>query len=107
MKYKSSIQITNSAKDSKLLILEPWAEEFEMLSGSTFEFIGEGEKEGNFEVEFRENAIIVFGWESSTVKIFCDGEEINYKASGKIAVPTFSAGKNFTSFVKYMFYGKK
>ena len=107
MKYKSSVQVTNSFKDSKLLILEPWAEEFEMLSGETFEFVGEGEKEGNFEVEFSENAIIVFGWESSTVKIFCDGEKINNGASGKIAIPKFPEGKSFSSLVKVMFYGKR
>jgi hypothetical protein len=107
MKYKSSVQITNSTKESKMLILEPWAEEFEMLSGDTFEFVGEGEKEGKFEIEFSENAIIVFGWESSTVKIFCDGNEINNGASGKLAVPTFLEGKNFLSFVKFMFYENK
>lgn len=89
-----------------MLILEPWAEEFEILSGATFEFIGEGEKEGSFEIEFSEDAIIVFGWESSTVRIFCNGEEINNGASGRIAVPKFPEGKSFSSFVKSMFYGK-
>ena len=107
MEYKSSVQITNSAKDSKLLILEPWAEEFEILSGKTFEFVGEGEKEGKFEVEFTENVIIVFGWQGSRVKIFCDGEEINNGASGKVAAPIFSEGRSLSSFVKFMFYGKE
>lgn len=107
MKHKSSVKVTNSAQDSKLLILEPWAEEFEILSGETFEFIGEGEKEGQFEVEFNEDAIIVFSWDSSTVRIICNGEEINNGASGKIAVPEFPEGKSFSSFVKSMFYEKK
>ena len=107
MKYKASIQVTNSFKDSKLLILEPWAEEFEMHSSKTFEFIGEGEKEGKFEVELNENTIVVFAWESSIVKVFCDGQEINNGASGKIAVPIFPEGSNFLSIVKFMFYGKK
>lgn len=107
MKYKSSTLVTNSFKDSKLLILEPWAEEFEIPSGKSFEFVGEGEKEGNFEVEFSENAIIVFGWESSTVKVFCDGQEINNGASGKLAVPVFQKDKSLSSFVKSMFYEKK
>lgn len=107
MKYKSSVQITNSSKDSKLLILEPWAEEFELFAGKTFEFFGEGEKEGKFEVEFTEDAIIVFAWESSMVKIFCDGEEINNGASGKLAVPVFQKDKSLSSFVKSMFYEKK
>lgn len=106
MRYESSVQITNSSEDSKLLILEPWAEEFELPSGKTFEFVGEGEKKGKFEVELSENAIIVFGWESSTVEIFCDGEKINEGASGKLTVPVFTEGKNFLSFVKSMFYEK-
>ena len=78
-----------------------------MLSGKTFEFIGEGEKEGKFEIEFSEDAIIVFGWKSSTVKIFCEGEEINNRASGKIAVPKFPESKSLLSFVKFMFYEEK
>lgn len=107
MKYKSSAQVTNSAQDSKLLILEPWAEEFEILSGETFKFIGESEKKGSFEVEFSEDTIIVFGWDGSTVKVFCNSEQINSGASGKIAVPIFSEGRSFSSFVKSMFYEKK
>ena len=103
MKYKSSIRITNSSEDSKLLILEPWAEEFEMFSGKTFEFVGEGEKEGNFEIEFNENTIIVWGWESSAVKIFCDGEELGAGNFERTFVPQVPEGQNISTFIKSLF----
>lgn len=103
MKYKSAVQITNSSKDSKLLILEPWAEEFELLSSKTFEFVGESEKKGKFEVEFTEDAIIVFGWESSTVKIFCDGEEIGAGSFDRTAVPSLPKNQSAATFIKNIF----
>jgi len=103
MKYKSSIQITNSSKDSRWLILEPWAEEFELLAGKSFEFLGEGETEGRFDVEFNEDAIIVFGWESSTVKIFCDGEEIGTGNFDRTAVPPLPGKQLMSTFIKNMF----
>lgn len=55
MEYKSSIVIKNSSQKSKKLFLEPWAEEFEIGSGKTFEFVAKADQEGNFEVEFGED----------------------------------------------------
>jgi hypothetical protein len=36
MEYNSLIQIKNSSQKAKKLVLEPWAEGFEMVSGKHF-----------------------------------------------------------------------
>lgn len=89
MEYQSSIKIKNSSAEQKKLYLEPWAEEFKIGAGKTFEFLAKADYEGDFEVEFDKDAIIVWAWESSTVTVFCEGEKIGSEASGILKVPSF------------------
>ena len=102
MKYKSSIQITNSSHKAKKLFLEPWAEEFEMASGKTFDFVAEAEQEGNFEIEFGDSEIGVFAWSTSTVKVFCDGKELGVGDFERPLVPTVPKGQSVSSFLSLM-----
>jgi hypothetical protein len=103
MQYKSSIRITNSSPETKTLILEPWAEEFEMLSGKTFEFFGKAEQEGSFEVEFIADKIIVFLWSGATVRVFCEGEELGAGNFERETVPDIPEGQSVSSFLGLIF----
>jgi hypothetical protein len=104
MRYKSSIKIRNSSRNIKQLFLEPWGEAFEIPSGKTFEFVGTSAKNGNFEVEFTEDEIIVFAWVGSNVKVYCEDKELG--GSHRPSVPAVPKGQSVSSFLGLMF-GKK
>ena len=87
----------------KILILEPWGEEYEMSSGKTFEFLAKAEQQGNFEVEFDDDKIIVFLWSGATVKVFCDGEELGAGNFERQAVPDVPKGQSVSSFLGFIF----
>ena len=45
MKYFSQFKITNSSKVKKTIVLEPWAEVFELLPEQTFEVVAQSDFE--------------------------------------------------------------
>jgi hypothetical protein len=103
MKYESKIIISNSSTRPKKIYLEPWAEEFEMSSGKTFELFAKAEEEGNFEVEFNDDNITVYLWPGSTVKVYCEGEELGAGNFERQSVPDIPKGQNISSFLGILF----
>lgn len=87
MKYSSKIRIINSSSEAKIFCLEPWAEEFEMLSKMAFEIVVQSNDKGEFEVDFDENQITVFVWINSIAKVLLDGK--NICKAGHIQTPAF------------------
>jgi hypothetical protein len=66
----------NSSHKAKMLVLEPWAEVYEIPAGKTFDVIADAEQEGSFEVEVGEAEITVYLWSSATARLYCDGSEL-------------------------------
>jgi hypothetical protein len=99
MKFESSILVTNSSDRPLIFHLEPWGEQIEMQSGATFSLLAEAEVEGAFEIEHLEDEIIVWGWSTAVVKVFCAGEEVGLSARiRRPAVPAVPEGQRVSSF---------
>jgi len=76
-------------------------------SGETFKFFAQSDEEGSFEVEFNEDMILVYGWSGSTVKVFCDREELRAGDGERPIVPAIPDGHTVSSFMGFMFNSKK
>ena len=101
MAHISSINISNASDREIIFHLEPWGEQIQMASGSTFKIVAESEQEGSFEVEYGEDEIIVWAWPSAVVKVFCDGKEIGIESgTDRPAVPGVPEGHTTSSFLR-------
>lgn len=86
-----------------MLFLEPWGEEFQMQSGKVFEFIAKAEQKGSFEIAIVEEDIIIYAWSGSTVKVFCDGEELGAGNFERSTVPNIPKGQSISTFLGLIF----
>lgn len=68
----------NYTSEKKLLVVEPWCEEYWIDPGTSVEVIGTGGKADNafFEIDYLDNGIIVYGWTGSIVYVLKDGKEV-------------------------------
>ena len=64
---KLFLKISNTSKSKMVLIIEPWAVENTIESNSSYEFFIEGPDEQMMEIEYKENEMIIYGWEGSTI----------------------------------------
>lgn len=72
----TSLKFTNSSDKTIKLILEPWAEEYEVLAGMTVEIVTSEPKEKEIEVEYEGADIIIYGW-SDNMSVLSQGEELS------------------------------
>lgn len=88
-----------------MIILEPWAEIFELFPEKTLDFVGQSKIEGKFEIDFDGEHdgiewLIIYAWASSIVEVFSEGENIS--STGHIEVPDFF-GPSLSEFTKSLF----
>lgn len=77
MKIKQKILYKNSSSNKIKLVLEPWAEEFEVKLDSEVEIIIEGDPtKGYLMIESDNNSLIIYGWQGSLIQLYQDGELI-------------------------------
>lgn len=74
-----------------------------MASGATFVLLAKASRQGSFEVEHREDEIIVWAWPTASVKIFSEGTEIGMpEGVERPAVPDVPEGQTVSSFLRLM-----
>lgn len=71
-----SLLVENSHATDVIFALEPWAEEYDMAPGATFEVSASGPEAGELVVESSEQAITVWAWEGSEVQLWYNGVEV-------------------------------
>ncbi|MEJ5139067.1 MULTISPECIES: hypothetical protein [Acinetobacter] len=77
MKIKQKFLYKNSSSNKIKLVLEPWAEEFEVKPDSEVEIIIEGDlTKGYLMIESDNNSLIIYGWQGSLIQLYKDGELI-------------------------------
>lgn len=65
---RQQVAISNRSKLKTTLVVEPWADEYELLPGGriTIQFQG---AEGEMEVELEDSRIVVYGWPGTTYEV--------------------------------------
>jgi hypothetical protein len=71
-----SMRVQNSRAVPVMFHLEPWGEQYVMPSEATFSVVARGPREDTLELEYTDDAIVLYGWSGSTVSLFYKGEEI-------------------------------
>ncbi|HMS42971.1 MAG TPA: hypothetical protein PKE69_22270 [Pyrinomonadaceae bacterium] len=80
MKKKYKVVIENDSEKFKTLMLEPWGEDYGMMSKDVFEIIEEEEIEDiYFHIQFGEKYITVYveGTSNSYPRIYQNGKELD------------------------------
>jgi hypothetical protein len=75
---QSCMTIVNRFSHRLRFIVEPWANEFWMEPGETFEIVAHGPANGSLELAFGPESIVVFGWSGSLVAVYTDGERLDW-----------------------------
>jgi hypothetical protein len=106
MSFGSKIRITNSTKFKKMIVLEPWAEVYEILPEQAFEFVAQSEYEGNFEIDFDGEyegveSITIYAWSGCVVEVLFEGENIS--GAGHIKVFDVPLSLSLSEFTKKFF----
>ena len=76
MSYKSSISITNESNRPLTFHLEPWGEQTPMPVGSTLPVKAEAKEQGEMQIQYKENEILVWGWTGSVLTVMTNGKEV-------------------------------
>ena len=74
--YTSSVSLSNHSNKPLTLHIEPWGSQLTMPHGSTFQIVAGAQVQGEIEVHYQENDILVWSWEGSILTVFVDGTEI-------------------------------
>jgi hypothetical protein len=69
MKQEQTIVLTNGRTEPARVRIEPWGDERMVLPGTFLRLDFEGPAGGAVEVEFEDEAVVVYGWSGSTVTI--------------------------------------
>lgn len=71
-------RVTNGSDAPSVLIIEPWASEYPLLRGKTYDVVVEGDLAHSFEIEWRPDAVIVYALDGagSLVTVYEDGHEL-------------------------------
>ncbi len=75
---QSRMTVVNRFSHRLRFIVEPWANEFWLEPGETFEVVAQGPNSGALELAFGPNTIVVFGWSGSLVAVYADGERLDW-----------------------------
>jgi len=73
MNLCTSFVFTNNSEKTMKLILEPWAEEYNIPVGMKVEIVTDDPKENVIEVEYDGENVIVYGWADS-MSVQSEGE---------------------------------
>ena len=75
---KVTLRITNRLDTSRIVVLEPWAGEYTLAPGKSFDVVAEGDLEYPLELEILGDRVIVYSFDSAgaLLSIFQDGKEI-------------------------------
>ncbi|HEY7546414.1 MAG TPA: hypothetical protein VID27_16110 [Blastocatellia bacterium] len=76
MAYKSSISIANRTDRGLTFQVEPWGEQIPMPPGTAFQVVAEAKQQGEIEIEYKENDVLVWGWTGSVLTVFSNSREI-------------------------------
>ena len=74
--YKSSISLSNNTNKPLTLHIEPWGSQIPMPPDSTFQIVAVAQEQGELEIDYQENDILVWAWRSSILTVFSNGAEI-------------------------------
>ena len=78
----------NSKNHGVTFVLEPWGDVYEMAPGDQYLVIFTGPMPAEPEVDLTDDAITVYGWTGSMVRVVKDGEEVvNYEGLKVPAIP--------------------
>lgn len=80
MSTATSLIVTNRSKQILRLILEPWAEEYEIPAGMVVEISAHAHPEKQIEVGYDGENIIVYGW----------ADDMSVRSNGEILKPSFN-----------------
>jgi len=84
--YTVRLAIGNQKETPLKLWIEPWVEEFELPPGTEVEVRLSGNAESRVEVEYHQDAILVFGFYGSFASVFRDGKLI-WECHARLASP--------------------
>ena len=71
MNHKQTLNFRNGKGEPIVVRIEPWADEITIDPGESLLLCFEGPAGESIEVETEPNALVVYGWVGSTVKILC------------------------------------
>jgi hypothetical protein len=61
------VEVINSNEASMKVIVEPWANEYDVPSGTTAQFDFDGPEPAYVAVELRSDAFVLYGWSGATL----------------------------------------
>ena len=76
MAYQTSISIENLRDKEVMFHLEPYGEQIPMPAGCKFQIVAKAKEQGELEIQYEEDNILVWGWTGSVVYVYCDGQEM-------------------------------
>jgi hypothetical protein len=89
---ETRLSIRNSETDMLIVVVEPWAEEYQVSQGTTIQLRFRGPDEGFPELEHSRKRLTVYGWPGSTFSVFCENVEIS-RGAGSISAPPTRTGE--------------
>ena|SRR5690348_10853232 len=77
-KVRVWIKVANASHDRAVeFILEPWAEQYTMAPGTSFDVVAEGPPGDYVQIEWSETRIVVYGWTGSVISVYEKGRELS------------------------------
>jgi hypothetical protein len=99
-RFQSTLYIKNNEPEPLCVWTEPWAVEFSIPPGETFRFVGLAQTAGTFEVQLDEKQVVLYGWESCTLKVYAgDCLVLDFP----IPFPSLPEGMSMRGFVELLF----
>ncbi len=87
-KTKMVFRVNNESDETVTFALEPWGDTYPMQPHQTFEVTAEGpENDRGVEIDFRGDAIVVYGWSGSVLSLFNNGMELGSGTSKREPAP--------------------
>ncbi len=83
---ETCLSIRNLETDTLIVLVEPWAEEYEVSGGATIQLRFRGPDGGFPELEHSRSRLTVYGWPGSSFSVFRDDVEISH-GGGSIGAP--------------------
>lgn len=100
--YEIRTSLTNATAAEQTVVVEPWADEYALQAGETFDVLGQAPRAGTLEVEFGGNRIVVWGWEGSVVNLYREGVLVYDGRGERQPVPAVPPGKSVRTFLRSM-----
>lgn len=97
MAFEHTLSIENSSERPLVLVLEPWGMPLELALGQHVEVTGRATQAGHLHLEHRVDALVVWGWPSSTVEV---RGQSGVLFSCSVPVPGVPPGRTVAGFLK-------